>query len=224
MYNVLVVEDEENILKLMEYRLQKNGYNVLCARNGKQALDVIENQRVDIMVADIMMPVMDGYELVERIRSQDNQLPVIFTTAKEGISDKTIGFKMGIDDYMVKPINHEELVLRIEAVMKRSNPYQSQKLVIGSVTLDDNNLTIGTDDKQEKLTKKEFELLYLLLSHPNHTFSKSDILDKIWGYNSDTYEVTLKVHVNRVRKKIKKYSEISIQTIHGLGYKGVINV
>ncbi len=223
MNRVLVVEDEENILKLMEFRLKKSGYKVFTARDGESALDLLEREMVDIIIADIMMPKMNGYELVENLRRQGNQLPVIFSTAKEGLSDKAKGFELGIDDYMVKPIEHEELVLRIEAVLKRYKPYTARNLSIRTTTLNYDNLSIEKDNLSVTLTKKEFELLYCLLSSPDHTFTKNELLDKYWGYNNDSYEETLKVHMSRLRNKIKDFEDIEIVTVRGLGYKGVIN-
>lgn len=222
MTKILVVEDETNILNLMLYRLKKNGYEVIGASNGVEALKLIDSQNFDIIIADIMMPQMDGYELVEILRKNNNQTPVIFTTAKETLSDKMIGYRLGVDDYMIKPIEHDELILRIGAILKRTKPFKTKNLQINDLVIDYNTLTIKDKKQSIPLTKKEFDLIYILLSNTNHTFTKNELLDNLWGYNNDVYEETLKVHINRIRKKIKCFKQIDIQTIRGLGYKGII--
>ncbi len=223
MYSILIVEDDENILKLMDYRLSKSGFNTYTAKDGSEALEKIKTFKIDLMVADIMMPKMDGYELVERLRQMGNNLPVIFTTAKETSEDKQKGFSLGVDDYMVKPIDHEELVCRINAVMKRVNPYPVAQLRFNDTVLDYDNLTISDGQHKVLLTKREFDILHILLTNPNHTFSKTEILNKIWGYEADIYDETLKVHINRIRNKIQPFPDINIETVRGVGYRGVVN-
>lgn len=225
MYNVLVVEDDENILKLMSIRLKKSGFNVLTATGAKEALSVIKNGEPDVMVADVMMPGMNGFELVEKIRSDGNRIPVILATAKETIDDKREGFSCGADDYMVKPIDHEELVLRINALIKRADFKRDKKLVIGSVTLDYEKLSVYNDKGDiEQLSKKEFLILFKLLSYPERIFTKNQLMDEFWGYESDTFSDTVKVHINRIRNKIARFPEIDVVTVRGLGYRGIKNV
>ncbi len=225
MYNVLVVEDDANILKLMSIRLKKSGFNVLQAENAKEALDVIHSGDADIMVADVMMPGMDGFRLVEKIREEGNRMPIILATAKESLEDKKEGFNCGADDYMVKPIEHEELVLRINALIKRADFRREKKLTVGSVTLDYEKLSVYNDKGEEaQLSKKEFLILFRLISYPEKIFTKSQLMDEFWGYESDTYSDTVKVHINRIRNKIAKFPEIDVVTVRGLGYRGIKNV
>ncbi len=225
MYNVLVVEDEVNILKLMNIRLTKSGFNVFLAENGEQALAVVKKEEIDIIVADVMMPVMDGFEMVELLRAEGKAIPVIFVTAKESLDDKKTGFNLGADDYMVKPIDHEELVLRINALLKRADIRREKKLVVGNCTLDYESLSvIGANGEVSQLSKKEFLILYKLLSYPEKIFTKNQLMDEFWGYESDTYSDTVKVHINRIRNKISAFPEIDVVTVRGLGYRGIKNV
>lgn len=225
MYNVLVVEDEENILKLMSIRLKKSGFNVLAAASGKEALDLLKTGEPDVMVADVMMPGMNGFELVEKIRADGNGIPVILATAKESIDDKREGFNCGADDYMVKPIDHEELVLRINALIKRADFRREKKLTVGTVTLDYEKLSVYDESGvTAQLSKKEFLILFKLLSYPERIFTKTQLMDEFWGYESDTYSDTVKVHINRIRNKIACFSEIDVATVRGLGYRGIKNV
>ena len=224
MYNVLVVEDEINILKLMNIRLTKSGFNVFTAENGEAALNVLSREEIDLVVADVMMPVMDGFEFVERMRAESKNIPVIFVTAKESLDDKRTGFNLGADDYMVKPIDHEELVLRINALLKRADIRRTKKLTIGNCTLDYESLSVFNSDGYTVLfSKKEFLILYKLLSYPERIFTKNQLMDEFWGYESDTYSDTVKVHINRIRNKISAFPEIDVITVRGLGYRGVKN-
>ncbi len=224
MYNVLVVEDEINILKLMNIRLIKSGFNVFTAENGEMALNVLSKEEIDLVVADVMMPVMDGFEFVERMRAEGKNIPVIFVTAKESLDDKRTGFNLGADDYMVKPIDHEELVLRINALLKRADIRRTKKLTIGTCTLDYESLSVFNNEGYKVLfSKKEFLILYKLLSYPERIFTKNQLMDEFWGYESDTYSDTVKVHINRIRNKISAFPEIDVITVRGLGYRGVKN-
>lgn len=225
MYNVLVVEDEVNILRLMEIRLTKSGFNVFTATNGKEAIDIVKKGDTDVIVADVMMPVMDGFTMLENLRADGFTMPIILATAKETIDDKRAGFNFGADDYMVKPVDHEELVLRINALLKRADIRRDKKLVIGSCTLDNERLSVYNDKGEEELlSKKEFLILFKLLSYPERIFTKNQLMDEFWGYDSDTYSDTVKVHINRIRNKIARFPEIDVITVRGLGYRGIKNV
>ena len=225
MYNVLVVEDEVNILRLMEIRLTKSGFNVFTATNGKEAIDVVKKGDTDLIVADVMMPVMDGFTMVENLRADGVAIPIILVTAKESIDDKRSGFNYGADDYMVKPIDHEELVLRINAILKRADIRREKRLVVGDCTLDHDRLSVyNSKGREELLSKKEFLILFKLLSYPERIFTKSQLMDEFWGYDSDSYSDTVKVHINRIRNKIADFPEIDVVTVRGLGYRGVKNV
>ena len=224
MYNLLVVEDEVNILKLMTIRLTKSGFNVFGAQNGSEALSVVKKESIDLIVADIMMPEMDGFEMIESIRVEGYSMPIIIVTAKESLDDKKRGFNLGADDYMVKPIDHEELILRVNALLKRAHIRKEKKIVVGGCTLDYESLSVF-DDKgyNAQLSKKEFLILFKLLSYPERIFTKNQLMDEFWGYESDSYSDTVKVHINRIRNKIAPISEIDVITVRGLGYRGVKN-
>ncbi len=224
MYNLLVVEDEVNILKLMTIRLTKSGFNVFGASNGGDALSIIKKEDIDLIVADIMMPQMDGFEMIESLRAEGYSTPIIIVTAKESLDDKKRGFNLGADDYMVKPIDHEELILRVNALLKRADIRKEKKIVVGSCTLDYESLSVFNDKGYNaQLSKKEFLILFKLLSYPEKIFTKNQLMDEFWGYESDSYSDTVKVHINRIRNKIAPISEIDVVTVRGLGYRGVKN-
>ena len=224
MINILIVEDDKNIRKLMGIWLTKAGYCPLSAENGEEAVNILTRQKVHLLLVDIMMPAMNGTELLHYLQINDIRLPAIVTTAKESIEDKKVCFALGADDYLVKPIDREELLLRINAVLKRSNVIDSKILHIGSVTLDANTLTVSSGDKVTPMPKKEFEILFKLLSDPNKVYTKPQLMDEFWGYDSDSFTDTVKVHINRIRQKIEPYPEIGVRTIRGVGYKGDIHV
>ena len=224
MINILIVEDDKNIRKLMGIWLTKAGYCPLSAENGEEAVNILTRQKVHLLLVDIMMPVMNGTELLHYLQINDIRVPDIVTTAKESIEDKKVCFALGADDYLVKPIDREELLLRINAVLKRSNVIDSKILHIGSVTLDANTLTVSSGDKVTPMPKKEFEILFKLLSDPNKVYTKPQLMDEFWGYDSDSFTDTVKVHINRIRQKIEPYPEIGVRTIRGVGYKGDIHV
>lgn len=224
MYNVLVVEDDVNILKLMKIRLTKSGFNVYCASNGEEGLSVLRKEEIDVVVADVMMPLMDGFEMIENARAEGKAMPIILVTAKESLDDKKTGFNLGADDYMVKPIDHEELILRINALLKRADIRKQKKIVVGTCTLDYETLSVFNEQGYNaQLSKKEFLILFKLLSYPERIFTKTQLMDEFWGYESDTYSDTVKVHINRIRNKIAPIAEIDVVTIRGLGYRGIKN-
>ncbi len=224
MYNILLVDDEANILKLMEIWLKRAGFGVVTAMNGEEALAKLKKEDIDLIVADVMMPVMDGFTLVETLRAEGKTIPVILATAKESIEDKKEGFNCGADDYMVKPIDHEELVLRINAVIKRADIRKEKKIVVGSCTVDYQSLSVYNEEgKREILSKKEFLILYKLLTYPERVFTKNQLMDEFWGAESDSFPDTVKVHINRIRNKIAAFPEIDIATVRGFGYRGIKN-
>ena len=224
MFNILLAEDDKNLRKLMEIRLKDNKFNVYSASNGKEALDKLYNNPVDIMVVDIMMPIMDGYELVKTARQDYPNIPAIMVTAKDAFEYKNKGYSLGIDDYMVKPVNCDELVLRINAILRRAKIVSERKIVVNNTSIDYNSLTISDNTgKSTTLAKKEFSILFKLLSYPERVFTKSELFDEFWGSNSDTDENTIKVHINYIRNKIKDFPDIGIENIRGFGYKGVRN-
>ncbi len=223
MATVLVVEDDENTRILTTARL-KPYYTVLAAENGQEAIDLFYESPVDLIVTDVMMPVMDGYELVRTLRDYKQDVPVIFLTAKDSFEDKREGFASGIDDYMTKPFRYEELLWRIEALLRRANIESSRTIKAGASVLDQNTYTVtdGTGNEVQ-LPAKEFDLLFLLLSSPGQIFTKQQILDKVWGMDTGSDDSTVKTHINRLRNRFEGNPDFEIVTVRGLGYKGMIH-
>lgn len=221
MFNIMVVEDNDNTRKLMEAVLLENGYKPILARDGLEALDILDKQHIDLIVLDIMMPNMNGYELTKELREARFNLPILMVTAKESPSDKKQGFIFGTDDYMVKPVDEEEMILRIAALLRRSKIASEHKLVFGETQLNYDELTVKQKGKIELLPQKEFMLLFKLLSYPNKIFTRRQLMDEIWGMDSDTDGRTVDVHINRLREKFKDTEDFQIITVRGLGYKAV---
>lgn len=218
MATVLVVEDSKNTRLLTAERL-KTFYNIECACDGFEALDIIYRRHIDLIVADIMMPNMDGYELVKRLRSEHFDTPVMLLTAKQSFEDKKEGFISGIDDYMTKPVNYDELVLRINALLRRAKIASERKITAGELVVDASRGTVSYKGENIALTRKEFDLLFKFLSNPKIIFTKNQLLDDIWGLDSDCTEDTIKTHINRLRNKLSDCDEFEIVTIKGFGYK-----
>ena len=223
MFNILAVEDDFNTRKLMEAVLLEERYNAILASNAQEALDILESQHIDLMITDIMMPGMDGYTLTEQLREAGCDFPILMVTAKETIKDKRKGFIVGTDDYMVKPVDEEELILRIKALLRRAKIVSERKINIGKVTLNYDSLTVNRETERATLPQKEFMLLYKLLSYPDVIFTRMQLMDEIWGYDSQTDEHTVSVHIGRLREKFDSWPEFDIVTVRGLGYKAVKN-
>lgn len=221
MFNILIVEDDKNTRRLMEAILKQNGFRIFLAADGLLALDVLENNHIDLIILDIMMPNMDGYSLTEELRSSGYNIPILMVTAKQKPEDKKRGFIVGTDDYMTKPVDEEEMILRIKALLRRAKIVNEHKLVIGKVTLDYNSLTVFREDDKITLPQKEFYLLFKLLSYPDVIFTRMQLMDEIWGMDTETGEKTVNVHINRLRERFSQYSEFEIVTVRGLGYKAV---
>lgn len=221
MFNILVVEDDRNQRKLIEAALTQNGYRVLTAEDGDQALERMDADQVDLVITDIMMPNMDGFELTEAIRGAKMNVPILIITARESFPDKERGFELGVDDYMVKPIDIGELILRVKALLRRAQIATEHKLSIGGVTLDYNALSVTRNGKSETLPKKEFYLLFMLLSYPDVIFTRRQLIDEIWGMETDVDERTVDVHIRRLRERYEDWEEFEIMTVRGLGYKAV---
>ena len=219
MVNVLVVEDDKNLRKLISTILKQNGYVAFEAENGRIALNIMEHEHIDLLITDIMMPDMDGYELTETIRSANNLLPVLMITAKETFHDKQRGFLAGTDDYMVKPIDLNEMILRVKALLRRSKIASERKLTIGNIVLDYDSLSVTMEGEIYTLPPKEFYLLFKLLSYPNVVFTRLQLMDEIWGMDAEADERTVDVHIKRLREKFENCSEFKIVTVRGLGYK-----
>lgn len=221
MATLLVVEDDINTQTLTEARLNPY-FTIICANNGKIALDIIERQHIDIIVSDIMMPEVDGYTLVKTIRKNGLKTPILLLTAKQAFEEKREGFSSGTDDYMTKPINYEELLWRVNALLRRSNISNSKKVIVGSLTIDSDTYTAMEGSRTFDMSKKEFDLLYKLLSYPGRIFTKNQLLDEIWGFDSESGEDTIKTHISRLRNRFENCSSFEIITIKGLGYKAEI--
>lgn len=223
MLNILIAEDDNNIRRLMEIRLKQNGFNPISACDGEEALKLFEENKIDFLIVDVMMPKKGGIELIKDIRDGGSQIPAIIVSAKGSLVDKTKGFLVGIDDYMVKPVEFDELLLRIRALLRRAKIVSEQKIIVGNVTLDNNTLSISDNEKSISLTKREFSILFKLLSYPEKAFTKGELFEEFWGINSQSDEDVIKVFVNKIRTKIKDFPQIDISTIRGVGYKGVKN-
>lgn len=221
MFNILVVEDDAGTRKLLCALLKNDGYNVLSARDGAEALEVLDKNHVDLLVIDVMMPRMDGYTLTEQLRGGGSTLPMLMLSAKDGAADVRHGFVVGIDDYMKKPFDVEELLLRIRALLRRAKIATEKKIVAGSVTLDYDSLTVTTDKGRETLPQKEFLLLFKLLSYPDVVFTRLQLMDEIWGMDAESDEHTVNVHINRLRTRFAHCDDFEIVTVRGLGYKAV---
>ena len=212
-----------NTRKLLETILKREGYSVLKAEDGIKAMEVLDNHHVDLIILDIMMPNMDGYEFAQELRDADCMIPILMATAKQLPEDKKRGFIVGTDDYMTKPIDTEEMLLRIKALLRRSQIASSRKLTIGKVILDYDTLTVTREDEKQTLPQKEFYLLYKLLSYPDRIFTRIQLMDEIWGMETESSDTTVNVHINRLRKRFDSYPEFEIISVRGLGYKAVKN-
>lgn len=222
MLNILVVEDSEKLRQLISIHLKRAGYNVFEAGSGLEALQVIEQVAVHLIIADIMMPKMDGYELTGELRGANITIPVLMVTAKETLEDKRKGFGAGADDYMVKPIDMDEMLLRVEALLRRSNLSGRHILSAGASTLNSESLMVTRGEHSIVLPQKEFQLLHMLLSYPHKIFTRNVLMDEIWGYGSETDPRTVDVHIKRLREKFSDSPDFKIETVRGLGYRGVI--
>ena len=211
MFHILVVEDDQALNKLICSVLNKNGYETASATDREEALALLDQMYIDLIITDLMMPNMDGYDLTKALRDSGYQLPILVVTARDTFPDKAKGFKLGIDDYMVKPIDVNELLLRVEALLRRAKIIYEKKLEFDHVCLDYINLTVTIDDNSQILPQKEFQLLY-----------KLQIMDELWGYDSETDIRTVDVHINRLRDRFRDIPYFQIQTVRGLGYKGMI--
>lgn len=223
MFNILFVEDDKNTRKLFSVILKNHNFTTLTACDGIMALDIINNNHVDLAIVDIMMPKMNGLEFIKTIRSKNNNLPIIVVSARSECIDRKEAFLAGTDDYITKPIDEDELILRIKALERRYNISTNHLLKVNNLTLNYDNFSIESDNGTINFTKKEFLILFKLLSYPNKIFTKYDLMKEFWGYDSITDDHTINVHINRLRTKTDKLNDFSIVNVRGLGYKAVIN-
>lgn len=222
---ILAVDDEEHILKLYNAILTGAGYEVVTAHDGEEALDIYYQGKIDLIICDEMMPNVTGNQLIKEIRYENKNIPIIMVTAKSSIDDKGISYDLGVDDYMVKPINKEELLMHISALFRRAKIFTEKKIIIGDVVLDSNTHSVVNEKKNlcVNLTKKEFDILFKLFSYPEKAFTKWQLFNEFWGIDSDTDESVVKVFILKIRKKIEVFPEIEIQTLMGIGYRGIKN-
>lgn len=223
MINILIVEDDNQLNKILCDTINGAGYCSYYAYNGEQAIKIMEEKKIDLILSDIMMPIMDGYEFAKTVRLINPQIPFIFMTAKDDFASKQRGFEIGIDDYIVKPFDINELLLRIKSVLRRANISTSKKLQIGEFFMNEEEHIAKYKGKEIPLTVKEFELLFKLLSNPQKTYTRSSLMDEFWDYDSSATSRTIDVHMAKLREKTSVVQEFSIVTVHGLGYKVVIN-
>ncbi|MCL2353217.1 MAG: response regulator transcription factor [Defluviitaleaceae bacterium] len=219
MLKILVVDDDKNIRRLIEAFLIDAGFEVILAKDGKEALDIMDTKHFDMAIVDIMMPYIDGYELVEDIRYLSESIPILMMTAKDAFEDKKRAFASGADDYMTKPIDLDEMLLRIGALLRRAQISNEQKIVIGDFEIDADQRLIKQDGIMRELPKKEFELLFKFLSYQGKIFTRRQLMDEIWGMESAADERTVDVHIRRLREKFANNKDFSIVTVRGLGYK-----
>jgi len=219
MFQILIAEDDSDLRQLFSRVLTKNGYSVTGVSNGKEALTCLENGYYDLVISDIMMPEMDGYELACSLREVDMQIPILMITAKTAFDDMRLGFASGTDDYMVKPINVNEMVLRVEALLRRSRMINEHRLTLGSTVMEWDSMTVSCGAKRWTLAQKEFQLLYKLASFPGRIFTRQQLMDDIWGYDTQTDPHTVEVHIARLREKFHDSEDFQIRTIRGVGYK-----
>jgi DNA-binding response OmpR family regulator len=224
MFHILVVDDDKNTRLFLKAVLERASYTVSTAENGEDALDVMDKEHVDLVVLDIMMPKMDGYEFTKTLREAQNYLPILMVSAKQLPADKHKGFLVGTDDYITKPIDDEEMLYRIKALLRRAKIASEHRIVVGDVVLDYDSLTVTRGDEIQELPQKEFLLLYKLLSYPGKIFTRIQLMDEIWGADSNTGWETVTVHIGRLRKRFEGWTEFQIESVRGLGYKAVKKV
>lgn len=221
MLKILIAEDDRELRQLFTHVLVKNGYSVKGVANGQEALDALETDYFDLIISDIMMPVMDGYTLVRQLRQSGSTTPVLMITAKGEFDDMRQGFLSGTDDYMVKPVNVNEMVLRVGALLRRAQMINDRRLTIGATTMECDSLMVQTDGEAFVLPQKEFMLLYKMASFPGQIFTRQQLMDEIWGYENESDTHTVDVHISRLRERFRDSKDFKIVTIRGIGYKVV---
>ena len=224
MFHILVTDDDKNTRKYLRAVLESEGYTVSDASNGEEAIGIMDREYVDLVVLDVMMPKMDGYTFTRELRETNNNLPVLMVSAKQLPADRHQGFLAGTDDYITKPIDETEMLLRIKALLRRARIANERKIVIGDVVLDYDSLTVTRGGETQELPQKEFMLLYTLLSYPGRIFTRIQLMDEIWGAESETGWETITVHIGRLRKRFDGWGEFEIESVRGLGYKAVKHV
>ena len=221
MLKILIAEDDRELRQLFSHVLTRNGYTVTGVANGQQALDALEQDYYDLIISDIMMPILDGYELSRQLREAGSTTPILMITAKDAFDDMRLGFQSGVDDYMVKPVNVNEMVLRVQALLRRAQMISDRRQTIGSTVLECDSLTVTTPEESTVLPQKEFMLLYKMAAFPGRIFTRQQLMDEIWGYDSESDTHTVDVHIGRLRDRFRDSPDFKIVTIRGVGYKVV---
>lgn len=221
MHKIIIAEDDYELLQLFKQVLTKNGFYVKGVSNGKEALEEIEKNNYDVIISDIMMPVMDGYTFTRELRDMGNNTPILMITAKDAFNYMYMGFQSGTDDYMVKPININELVLRVNALIRRAQILSERKQIIGSTIIDWDSMSVFFDGEKVVLPQKEFMLLYKMATYPGRIFTRRQLMDEVWGYESESDEHTVEVHVAKLRERFRDNKDFKIVTMRGVGYKVV---
>lgn len=221
MFKVLIAEDDGDLRHLFQHILIQNGYQVKGVSNGQEGLDELEKENYDLIISDIMMPVMDGYTFIRTLREQGKNMPVLMITAKDAFNDMYMGFHSGTDDYMVKPININEMVLRVNALLRRYQMINERKQVMGSTIMEYDSFSVIANGERVVLPQKEFLLLYKMASYPGRIFTRQQLMDDIWGYESESDSHTVEVHIGKLREKFRDNPDFKIVTIRGVGYKVV---
>ena len=222
MINILVVEDDVKLNKIVCSYLNDNGYTAKGCLNPNEAYDMMYNSLFDLIISDIMMPGTDGYEFTKTVRELNKTIPILFMTARDDFASKQKGFQAGIDDYMVKPLNMDELVLRVGALIRRANIMNEKKLTAGNLVMDADAMTVTVNNEEIPITLREFNILYKLLSYPKRTFSRIQLMDEFWGIESETSLRAVDVYITKLREKFSECAGFKIVTVHGLGYKAVL--
>jgi DNA-binding response OmpR family regulator len=223
MFTILVVEDDIKLNRIVCAYLNDHGYHAIGCHVAMEAFDKMIDYMVDLIISDIMMPEIDGFKFASMVREQDRTIPILFMTARDDISSKQKGFRIGIDDYMVKPVDMDELALRVGALLRRANIANEKKLTIGSLVMNADEMTVALADTEIPLTVKEFNVLFKLLSYPKRTFTRNQLMDEFWGTESDSTPRTVDVYITKIRDKLKDCKDFEIVTVHGLGYKAVLH-
>ena len=221
MLKILIAEDDAELRQLFSHVLTRHGYTVTGVSNGQEALDAMDAEYYDMIISDIMMPVMDGYELVRQLREVGNNTPVLMITAKDAFDDMRRGFQTGVDDYMVKPINVNEMVLRVHALLRRAQMINDRRQTVGETVMECDSLTVTVGGESMVLPQKEFMLLYKMAAYPGKIFTRQQLMDEIWGYDSESDTHTVDVHIGRLRERFRDSRDFKIVTIRGIGYKVV---
>lgn len=224
MSKILIIEDDTALAGLYKSVLERAHHQPFIASDGEDALNLMENEYIDLIITDVMMPHIDGFEFTKLLRETGNNIPILMVTAKGNFDDKKLGFRIGVDDYMVKPIDVKELVLRVNALLRRYKIANSNILTIGSTTLDQSTYTATYKGESKQLAQKEFQLLHKLLSYPDRIFTRQQLMDEIWGLDSESDERTVDVHIKRLRDHFRENPDFTIVTVRGLGYKIEVNV